>query len=64
MSTRGQGHSLTFGQDSHSKTISYKSKATGPVVIKFYVEPPGAEGTKMFIHFRSHDKHGNNAHVW
>ena len=46
MSTRGQGHSLTFGQDSHSKTISYKSKATGPVVIKFYVEPPGAEGTK------------------
>ena len=27
-------------------TISYNSKATGPVVTKFYVEPPEAVGTK------------------
>ena len=37
--------------------ISYNPKATGPVVIKFYVEPPGTEGTKMFENFRSHDQH-------
>ena len=29
-----------------SMTNSYISKATGPIVTKFYVEPPGAEGTK------------------
>ena len=28
-------------------TISYNYKATGPVIIKFYVEPPGAEGRKI-----------------
>ena len=28
-------------------TIAYNSKATGSVVAKFYVESPGAEGTKI-----------------
>ena len=28
-------------------TVSYISKATGPVVTKFYAEPLWAEGTKI-----------------
>ena len=48
MSTRGQGHSLTFAQDSHSMTISnISSEATWPVVTKFNEEASGAEGTKL-----------------
>ena len=46
MSRRGQGHCLT--DDSSSMTIAnIFSKATGPVVTKFHVEPPGAEGMKI-----------------
>ena len=47
MNTRGQGHSLTFTEDSHSIAISnISSDANGPVVIKFYVESSGAKETK------------------
>ena len=48
MSTGGQGHSLTLTQDSYSMTVSYiSSKAAGPIVTKFHIEPPWAEGTKL-----------------
>ena len=29
------------------KISSISSKATGPIVIKFHVKPPGTEGTKI-----------------
>ena len=45
MSRRAQGHCLTA--DSSSMTIANISKATVPVITKFYVEPPGAEGMKI-----------------
>ena len=36
-------------------TISNISpKATGPVVTKFHVEPPGAEGMKICSNFAGH----------
>ena len=48
MSRRGHGHCLTLTQDSHSMTISnISSKATGPIVTKSHLEPPGADGTKI-----------------
>ena len=34
------------------------SEATGPIVIEFYIETSGAEGTNGK---RSHDKHGSYA---
>ena len=52
MSTRGQYHSLT--QESHSVTFSYISKATRPIVTKFHVESPGAEGTKNMFNGSGH----------
>ena len=37
-----------LNQDSYGMTISYKFKATGPIVTNFYEEPPaGAEETKI-----------------
>ena len=48
MRKRGQGHCLIFDPGSHSITISnVSSKATGPVVTKFQIEPPWAEGRKV-----------------
>ena len=48
MRTRGQGHCLTFDQDSQSITISnIFSKATGLIVTKFQIEPPLAEGREV-----------------
>ena len=34
-------------------TISHNSKATGPFVIKFDVEPPELKEQKLFLHLRS-----------
>ena len=46
MSRRGQGHCLT--DDSFNMPSAYIfSKAMGPVVNKFHVQPPGAEGMKI-----------------
>ena len=49
MTTRGQGHSLTFDQDSQQiLTISnIFSRVTGLIDIIFYVEFAGAEGAKF-----------------
>ena len=41
---------LPLTQDSHSMTISNiypYTKATGPIVTKFYIELPWAKGTKL-----------------
>ena len=47
MSTRGQYQSLTFGPGlSWYGIFMHPSKATGPTVTKFHVEPPETEGTK------------------
>ena len=62
MCTKNQGHSLT--RDSHSMIILYLSKATGTIVIKILVEPPGVEGTKIYKQLRSHDQHDRPAHIW
>ena len=45
-------------------TFSYIfSKAIGPVVTKFHVEPPWAGGTKTCSMVQSHDHHGCLAHM-
>ena len=65
VSRRDQGHCLHLAKDSHSMTISnISSKATGPNVTKFLVEPPGAEGMEIFTNRQSHDQYGHHAHIW
>ena len=65
VSTRGQGHSLTFDLGlSHSMKILYfPSKAAGLFVTKFFVEPTWAEGTKICstvqITLNQHDHHAH-----
>ena len=68
MRTRAQGHCLTFDLDSHSMIISnISSKATGPIVTKFHIVPPWAEGRKVYSNSPGHMTnmadmpiHGNN----
>ena len=48
MSRRGQGHCLTFDQGlSYYDNFKHLFKATGPIVTKSHLEPPGADGTKI-----------------
>ena len=44
--------------------LNVSSKATGPIVNKFHVEPPEAEEQKIFKLSRSHDQNGHYAHIW
>ena len=53
MSRRGQGHFLT-DDSSSMKIANIFSKATGPVVIKFHVEPSGAKGMKICSNCSGH----------
>ena len=53
MSRRGQGHCLT-NDSSSMKIANIFLKATGPVVMKFHVEPSGAEGMKICSNFSGH----------
>ena len=49
MSRRGQGHCLTFDLGlSHYDNFKHLLKATGPIVTKSHLEPPGADGKKIF----------------
>ena len=44
-----------LAQSSQSMTVSIiSSKATEPIVTKFYVEPPEAEGTKICLNRPGH----------
>ena len=47
------------------KKSCFSSKATGPVVLKYVVEPPGAEGTNIFLLKwpGPHDQHDRHAHI-
>ena len=48
MSRRGQGHCLTFDPGlSYYDNFKHLLKATGPIVTKSHLEPPGADGTKI-----------------
>ena len=47
MSTKGHGHSLPCDSGlSYFKSFNVSSKATGPIVIKYHVEPLWVAGTK------------------
>ena len=46
---------LPLTEDCHCMTVSnISSKATGPNVTKFLVEPPGAEGMKIYTNHQGH----------
>ena len=47
MRKRGQGHYLTFDPGSQSIRVTNMSKATWPIVTRFHIEPPWAEGSKV-----------------
>ena len=48
MSRRDQGHCLTFDPGlSYYDNFKHLLKATGPIVTKSHLEPPGADGTKL-----------------
>ena len=48
ISRRGQGHCLTFDAGlSYYDNFKHLLKATGPIVTKSHLEPPGADGTKI-----------------
>ena len=48
MSRRSQGHCLTFDPRlSCFDNFKHLLKATGPIVTKSHLEPPGADGTKI-----------------
>ena len=52
-------------QDSHSMTISNISlKATGPIVTKSHLEPPGADGKKICSNCIVHMKNMHHTHIW
>ena len=44
--------------------LNISSKATGPVVTKLHVEPPGDEERILFKPFMSLNQHGCLADVW
>ena len=49
MSRKGQGHCLTFDPGlSYYDNFKHLLKATGPIVTKPHLEPPGADGTKIY----------------
>ena len=56
MSTRGQGHSLTFDPElSYFDNIKQSpQKPLRPIVTKFHIDPPGVEGMKICAYGPGH----------
>ena len=55
VSTRGQGHYLTFDLELlHVVKINIGSKATGPVETQFHAEPLGVEETEICSNLPGH----------